>query len=538
MSGPQCGAGVERWDQMTGLYGSMKRKLYARIAAGGGKAKSHKTAFCREHGISARMFNAMAIELQGLIDGTREMLVAERKSLRNGIRQLEKQLAVRRIRLEALAEDRLRMSPQREAKLRRTTHLNALRLSKLTARLAGVEHRLAGNVPGICFGSRKLFRQQHHLELTGFSSREAWLRQWQSSRSHQIFFVGSKDETAGNQLCQLRRNADGTYSLKIRIPDRLRLPDDGKSLVIDDVTFNDDRAALEAALDAGTALSWRLHRDKRGWRAFVSFDHRAAPKTTLDVAYGAIGIDFNVDHLAVTETDAFGNLLRTGRLPLLREEAGSGQRNGVLSDVLTKAVAWASKTRKPVVAEALDFTAKRKAMAQLSPKGARMLSGLLYAKYRQLLEAKCFRAGVELILINPAYTSTIGAVKYASRRGWSVHAAAAGVIARRGQKLTERLPRAGTAIRVPVRGGHHALALPARKSGDSRVAAWRSVHAAYRGVVRERWLAVRGGSPRRSAKGTFGGGVRAAPLSRGDRLPCDDNLHEQICARSNLRLEL
>ncbi|HKR40418.1 MAG TPA: hypothetical protein VJU59_12190 [Paraburkholderia sp.] len=56
-----------------------------RIAAEGGKAKSHKTAFCREHGISARMFNAIAIELQGLIDGTRELLKEERRDLTNGI---------------------------------------------------------------------------------------------------------------------------------------------------------------------------------------------------------------------------------------------------------------------------------------------------------------------------------------------------------------------------------------------------------------------------------------------------------------------
>ncbi len=124
-------------------------------------------------------------------------------------------------------------------------------------------------------------------------------------------------------------------------------------------------------------------------------------------------------------------------------------------------------------------------------------------------------------------------MKYASRRGWSVHAAAAGVIARRGQKLTERLPRAGKAVRVPVRGGHHALELPARKSGDSRVAAWLSVHAAYRGAVREHWLATRRGLSRRSAKGTHGGGARAAPLSRGDRFPCEDKLREQICAPSN-----
>lgn len=129
------------------------------------------------------------------------------------------------------------------------------------------------------------------------------------------------------------------------------------------------------------------------------------------------------------------------------------------------------------------------------------------------------------------WTSTIGAVKYASRRGWSVHAAAAGVIARRGQKLTERLPRAGTVIRVPVQGGHHVLELPARIAGDSRVAAWRAAHAAYRGLVRERWLATRRGPPRRSVKGTAGDGAHASPLSRDSRLPCESKLREQICAR-------
>ncbi|CAN7807919.1 hypothetical protein [Paraburkholderia hospita] len=102
--------------------------------------------------------------------------------------------------------------------------------------------------------------------------------------------------------------------MKIRIPDRLRLPDDGKSLVIDQVTFDYDRAVLEAALNAGTALSWRLHRNERGWRAFVSFDHKPAPKTTLDVMYGAVGVDLNIDHLAATETDAFGNRAAHGTI--------------------------------------------------------------------------------------------------------------------------------------------------------------------------------------------------------------------------------
>ena len=40
-----------------------------------------------------------------------------------------------------------------------------------------------------------------------------------------------------------------------------------------------------------------------------------------------------------------------------------------------------------------------------------MLLELLYAKERQLLELKCFRAGVEPMRINPAYTSTVCTVK-------------------------------------------------------------------------------------------------------------------------------
>lgn len=92
-----------------------------------------------------------------------------------------------------------------------------------------------------------------------------------------------------------------------------------------------------------------------------------------------------------------------------------------------------------------------------------MLSGLFYAKYPQQLGAKCFRASVELILIDPAHTPTIGALRYAPYQGRRVHAAATGVIARRGQTFTERLPRADMVLSVSMQDGHHALNLPARK---------------------------------------------------------------------------
>ena len=155
----------------------------------------------------------------------------------------------------------------------------------------------------------------------------------------------------------------------------------------------------------GTVKAWRPHQDKRGWCAFVAFNHQPAEKTTLDVAQSAFGIDFNVDRVAATEIDPFSNLLRMLHFPLLEEDIDSGARNAVRSDALTVAAMRAKDARKPLIAEGLNFTAKN-AASQLSPKGTRMPSGLLYAKYRQLHEAKCFWVEAELIRIDPVCTVT------------------------------------------------------------------------------------------------------------------------------------
>ncbi|MEI5997852.1 hypothetical protein H3V53_11755 [Paraburkholderia bengalensis] len=174
-------------------------------------------------------------------------------------------------------------------------------------------------------------------------------------------FVGSKDETGDNQLCQLRKVAGGQYDLKMRILDRLRSKGERKYLTIGNLDFNQDRVALAEALDANVTLTSRLHWEGQHWRAFVSFDHAPARRVTLDVQHGAVGGGFNVDHLAVAETDPFGHLLRTKRFALLREDATSGHREAVLSDALSAAVGWAKDELKPLIAEELDFAAKKKA---------------------------------------------------------------------------------------------------------------------------------------------------------------------------------
>jgi IS605 OrfB family transposase len=107
----------------------------------------------------------------------------------------------------------------------------------------------------------------------------------------------------------------------------------------------------------------------------------------------------------------------------------------------------ATIARKPVVIENLDF---RKHKAEGNSKHSRMISSFAYSQAQQILRSACYRSGIEVLSVNPAYTSTIGAINYAQRFGISVHMAAALVIARRGLGFSECPVRVGL---IPARNG-------------------------------------------------------------------------------------
>jgi len=110
------------------------------------------------------------------------------------------------------------------------------------------------------------------------------------------------------------------------------------------------------------------------------------------------------------------------------------------------------------------------------------LSSFACNKVLSGLKAACFRAGIETIAVNPAYTSVVGAVNYAQVKGISVHQGAAIAIARRGLGFSEI-----TAVRqafAPRRdGGHVAFALPVRNRAKHVWSHWsrirRSLKAAH-----------------------------------------------------------
>ena len=491
-------ASQQRWLGAFGeLYGRLQRTLYASIAQGE-NASQLKPAFCAEHGLSARQFNAMRLELEGKISGTAELLKLRKKELKGDVQSAMRSIA--RLDKDIAGQRKLHASAKAKSTAFSLKHHDTLckrlfgkkrRLQSLQAKAKDVDARLKSPVPGICFGSRKLFNQQFYLHQTDFGLGEnghaAWRRAWRNSRSHQFFVIGSKDETAGNQSCKARLlhaapttgiAPPPTLTLLLKMPPALVAQGAPGFLTIDGVRFEHGQRQVEQALASSTALSYRFHRDDHtasGWRIFVSTDTAQAKLVSLPKEMGVIGVDFNADHLAVSRTDRFGNPVAFWRFELPLKGKTSGQRTAILSEALDGVMALATAYSCLVALEELDFSVKKKELRSLGDKHVRMLSGLAYAAFKNLALAKASRLGIEIELINPAYTSVAGSVKYAVRLGRTVHQAASGVIARRAQGYSEKLPKSkpeGSTFLAPLMGRAAVLTLPARNRDESTRAAW------------------------------------------------------------------
>ena len=131
------------------LYGRVQRKLFADVAAGS-SATSLKSDYLQQHGIPARMFNAVRVSLEGKMSSVRETMALRRDSLQRRIARAERQI------LDAAERGR-----------RGQVHQKKRRLANLGHRLAALEADIAEGRVRLCFGSKRLWRKQHDLEVNG-----------------------------------------------------------------------------------------------------------------------------------------------------------------------------------------------------------------------------------------------------------------------------------------------------------------------------------------------------------------------------------
>ena len=488
--------------------GAWSGGYFAEVAAGQ-SLTALKSEYLKRFQIPARMYNGVRVSLEGKVASVKEQQKLRLESLGRRMVRAERQIVD--------AAERGRWDQ---------VHQKRRRLGNLQSKLTVLQDDIVAGRVRICFGSKRLWRKQRRLAENGYGSHQEWLGDWRDARSNEFFVLGSRDETAGCQLCTATVADDGTLTLRLRMPDCLA-PQHGKYLTIEGVHFNHGHEQLLAALDSnaeyaryrrehgekaarattlGQAISYRFKRDGKGWRVFATTDMMDVPAVT-DQRRGAIGVDLNADHLAVCETDASGNYVNAFSVPVVTYGKSQHQAEAIIGDAVASVVAYAHEVGKPIVIERLDFRQKKAVLEGESRRYSRMLSSFSYGRIKTYFLSRGYREGVEVHQINPAFSSVIGRVKFMERYGLSVHQAAALVLARRLLGCSERIPSRWVA---PIGNGVQvAFIVPVRKRVKHVWTYW----GAILGQLRPAFAAQHRLGKRRRIPNS----VRAAPrdLSRG-----------------------
>jgi IS605 OrfB family transposase len=462
-------------DQTAEAYGRAKRALHAAsLKPGAGGLQSFKEEWCERFALPSRLFNGLAIDLQGVVDGVREKAKHDLEQLAPKIESAEEKLGKLRGLTVAPAVNQERLAVRIAGQETRLKKLHGQR--RAAERQAGAAH------PSICFGSKRLFGAQNHLEANGYRDRAAWLADWRRARSSQFLVVGSDDEGSGNKTCRATVQPDGTVDLRLlgagaarEVPvviPGIRLPHghaewlaaisaanaefrvsqawqaETKRLVagLPEEKAKAVRTARRKARAGhdkqGSAITYRFVRDHYGWRVLVTVSQRC-PVEIRDASRGVVAMDLNDDHLAGVRLGPAGEVVGVRTWPLHLRGLTSGQREARIEQAAAELVAWARHHGVPIVVEALDFQAKKRRLRELPASHARRLSALAYRGADRALRACARLNGTWVYAVTPAWTSVLGAATIAVPRGLSVHHAAAVMIGRRAMERLARLAAAG-----------------------------------------------------------------------------------------------
>jgi IS605 OrfB family transposase len=342
--------------------------------------------------------------------------------------------------------------------LKRTINYKLQKIQHISAEITQLKADRANGKYHVAFGTKKLFGAQFRLDKNGYNNHEEWLKDWQQSRSHIVYYEGAAIFKRGNQLVRYHQE---TETLTVTVSPALQHKY-GEKIVLTGVKFSRGNEWLKAAITPVIKTSKR--KDKKGkikqesrtasaqsvTYRFVIKDSKTYLNATIDapekpnstsVENGALGVDFNPSSIDWTVVDKQGNLKRHGSIKINVQDKRTNQTSDIIGKACAQLVRLAELYQIPIVIEDLDFEKKKASMTEIGVKYARMLSNMAYSKFNQILDSRCKKFGIELLKVDAAYTSVISVTKYMAMYSLNSGCAAALVIARRGQNRTESLPK-------------------------------------------------------------------------------------------------
>jgi IS605 OrfB family transposase len=295
----------------------------------------------------------------------------------------------------------------------------------------------------VVFGGKRLFEKLCKNHLSG-KAREKLKKQWRELRQGTLIAIGSKHKTAQGNLLLRFMELDGKLHLRITTGNRefiyarvLREPSNSKDKWI---TF---MAMLLESWQTKNYFAYTVELKLREGEVYgsVSFE-LPTPEVKYTKENGVIAIDTNASpiHLAIAEVSKTGELVSYQTISLHHLLGLSQNIKNYQEWILAhKIVDLAIQKNKAIAIENLKKLKKgmrgdgkaelRKRLHQWNAK-----------KFLQKLKRVAVLKGVEVVEVNPAYTSIIGMLKYAPQLSIDKDIAGAYVIGRRALGFKEDMP--------------------------------------------------------------------------------------------------
>jgi len=297
----------------------------------------------------------------------------------------------------------------------------------------------------ICFGSQKLFNAQHHLADNDYSQHSEWLVDWKKKRSGRFYCIGKSQAGGGTMLKVEALDDMGNYQLNIAVP-RLLQAKLGKYLKLNFQLSDEPNRRRKSDLNYAltnlkpitTQVFRREHKDNQWYIHLTTYGEEIPIVHSLK--NGCLGLDFNKDRISATYVKPDGNIAYCTEFPFTWIGLSTGQRKARMRDIVKEIVLIAEAYGCAISIESLDFSKKKAAMSEESTLYNEMLSNLSTALFTTTLESRCKRYRVQLMKVNPAFTSIIGMIKFMTKYGLNSGTAAAMAVARRAMNQSESLP--------------------------------------------------------------------------------------------------
>ncbi len=298
------------------------------------------------------------------------------------------------------------------------------------------------NPKKLVFGGRKLFEKLSKNHLKG-KVRAKLKKEWKERRQGTLYSVGQANNK-GNQNTRFVKIGDEWF-LRINTGNREWI----YAKVLRSVKRERDKwidfiwRLTEAEL-SGAWFPYTVEIKLREGElyAFVSFEE-VLPEVTITKDFGVIGIDLNASplHIAWAEVSKDGNLVSYGQISMheLLEKETAKQRKDYLYKLAHEITNLAKEKGKAIAIERLRKVSKGQ-RGDGKGKLRKRLHNWIYAGLLDKLKKVARRKGIQVIEVNPAFTSVIGALKYCPNYLIDKDTAGAYVIGRRALGFKEDIP--------------------------------------------------------------------------------------------------